>query len=302
MSELVVSLPDAAMLARLSPPPAGVRFIQWDLTTPPPEPHPGLVVLPYMGDSGRLDALAGLPGVIAQGQSLGYDGVSAHLPAGVTYCNAVGVHEASTAELALALILAAQRGIPDFARAQPEHRWAHARYAGLAGQRVLLLGTGGVGTEIEARLLPFDVEFVRVARTAREGVHSVDELPALLPTADIVIVVVPLNADTRGLVDAAFLAAMPDGALLVNVARGQIVDTDALLAELTAGRLRAALDVTDPEPLPADHPLWDAPGLLLSPHVGGNTGAMAPRMDRVVRDQIARALQGRPPAHVVIAS
>ncbi|CAN5330738.1 2-hydroxyacid dehydrogenase [soil metagenome] len=299
-SEVVVSLPDAAMVRRLSPAPAGVRFIEWDMLSPIPQPRPDLVVLPYMRQADRLAALAGLPGVIAQSQSLGYDGVADALPGGVTYCNAVGVHEASTAELALALVLAAQRGIPEFARAQPEHRWLPGTFPGLAGRSVLLVGTGGVGHEIESHLVPFDVELTRVARTARDGVHSTSELPELLPHADIVIVVVPLNTETTGLVDAAFLGSMRDGALLVNVGRGPLVDTDALLAELVAGRLRAALDVTDPEPLPAAHPLWDAPGLLISPHVGGNTAAMAPRMDRLIREQIARLLDGRPPLNVVL--
>lgn len=299
-TELIVSLPDGDMIARLTPIPDGVRLVEWDLLSPAPQPGPNIVVLPYMSGVGRLSALAGLPGVIAQAQTLGYDGVAEMLPAGTVFCNAVDVHEASTAELTLALILAAQRGIPEFVRALREHRWSHGSHAGLAGRRVLLVGTGGVGCEIEARLAPFAVELVRVARTARVGVHGVNELAALLPDADIVVIVVPLTAETRGMVDATFLAGMRDGALLVNVARGPVVDTAALLAELTAGRLRAALDVTDPEPLPADHPLWDAPGLLLSPHVGGHTAAMAPRMDRLIREQIARALGGQPPLNVVI--
>ena len=299
-TELIASLPERSMLERLTPALEGVRLIEGDLVSPAPQPGPDIVVLPYMGPQGRLSALAGLPGVIVQSQSLGYDGIAAHLPAGITFCNAVGVHEASTAELALALILAAQRGIAEFVLALPEHRWLHGSHAGLAGRRVLLVGTGGVGREIEARLTPFDVELVRVARTAREGVHCVDELPTLLPNADIVVIVVPLTPQTRGLVNAEFLAGMKDGALLVNVARGPVVNTAALVAELDAGRLRAALDVTDPEPLPADHPLWDAPGLLLSPHVGGQTAAMAPRIDRLIREQIARILGGRPPLNVVI--
>lgn len=295
---ITLSVPDAAMLERLSPAPEGARIIQWDFVAPTPADI-DIAVLPYMAEPGVLAALEGRAGIIAQAQMLGFDGVEAHLPAGVVYCNAVEVHEASSAELALALVLASQRGLPVLGAAQREQRWAFGSFPGLAMQRVLLLGVGGVGREIEQRLEPFDVRLTRVGRAARDGVHGIDELSALLPEADIVILAVPGTAATRGLVDAAFLAAMPDGALLVNIARGPVVDTDALLAELTAGRLRAALDVTDPEPLPADHPLWTAPNTIITPHVGGNTGAMAPRIDRLVREQLRRALAGEPPKNVV---
>jgi phosphoglycerate dehydrogenase-like enzyme len=164
---------------------------------------------------------------------------------------------------------------------------------------VLLVGYGAIGEAIEARLRPFEVEVVRVARRGRDGVHPIAELPRLLPDADVVILIVPLTAETRGLVDADFLARMKDGALLVNVARGPVVDTDALLAALTSGRLSAAVDVTDPEPLPADHPLWDAPNLLVSPHVGGASSAMWPRAHRLVRDQLHRFADGEPLANVM---
>lgn len=177
------------------------------------------------------------------------------LPPGALLCNAGELHNTSTAELALALILAAQRGIPDAVRAQPAERWAPAFRPSLADRRVLIVGFGGIGAAIEDRLLPFEVaEVIRVASrartTARGPVHGVDELPGLLPRAEIVVLATPLTETTRGLAGADFLARMPDGALLVNVARGPVVDTKALLAELDSGRLRAALDVTDPEPLP----------------------------------------------------
>ena len=169
----------------------------------------------------------------------------------------------------MAATLAAQRGIPFFVREQDAGRWSFDARTSLVGARVLIVGAGDIGREIGRMLAGFDVELTYVARTAREGVRSTAELPELLPHADVVILIVPVTPETTGMVDAAFLAAMPDGALLVNAARGVVVDTDALLAELTAGRLRAALDVTDPEPLPPGHPLWSAPGLLLTPHVGG---------------------------------
>jgi len=163
---------------------------------------------------------------------------------------------------------------------------------------------GGVGTEIQKRLAPFDVELTRVGRSARTDsdgeIHGFDELPVLLPAADVVILAVPLTDDTRHLVDAAFLSATKHGALIVNVSRGPVVDTDALLTALEAEHVTAALDVTDPEPLPADHPLWRAPGVLITPHLGGHTGAMAGRVDRLVNEQIRRMLAGEPPQNVVL--
>jgi phosphoglycerate dehydrogenase-like enzyme len=147
----------------------------------------------------------------------------------------------------------------------------------------------------------FDARLTYVARTARDGVHAMTELPRLLPEADVVVLVVPVTPETTGMVDASFLAAMRDGALLVNAARGVVVDTDALLAELAAGRLRAALDVTDPEPLPPGHSLWSAPNLLLTPHVAGAVPEANDRAAATLADQLRRVLAGRPLANVVDA-
>ncbi|MGH3434523.1 MAG: NAD(P)-dependent oxidoreductase, partial [Thermocrispum sp.] len=210
-----------------------------------------------------------------------------------------GVHDASAAELALTLTLASLRAVPQFFRAQERGEWAFEHRPSLADRTVLIVGYGDIGAAIERRLAPFECDVLRVARTARDGVAGLDALPALLPHADVVILVVPMTADTHGMVDAGFLAAMKDGALLVNVARGPVVQTDALLAELTSGRLLAAVDVTDPEPLPAGHPLWSAPGLLISPHVGGATSAMWPRAFDLVRRQLGRFAAGDDLANVV---
>ena len=230
----------------------------------------------------------------------GYEHVLQYVPDGITVCNAGGVHNSSTAELALTLTLSSLRGIPDFVRAQDDGRWVHADYPALADKTVLILGYGSIGESIEERLIPFEVNLIRVASRARpNGVHGVDELPELLPQADVVIVITPLTQATRHLVDGRFLASMRDGALLVNVSRGGVVDTDALLTELQSGRLRAALDVTDPEPLPSDHPLWSASGVLISPHVGGNSSAFLPRAARLVRTQVAKFAAGEPVDSVV---
>ncbi|MER6720580.1 2-hydroxyacid dehydrogenase [Streptomyces halstedii] len=229
------------------------------------------------------------------------------LPAGVRLCNAKGVHEASTAELAVALLLASLRGFPGFTRGQDDEEWRSGFYPALADKSVLIVGYGSIGAAVEDRLEPFECARVaRVARsartTARGPVHALDALPALLPDADVVVLTTPLNASTQGLVGAEFLAAMRDGSLLVNVARGPVVDTDALLAELTSGRLRAALDVTDPEPLPAGHPLWHAPHVLITPHVGGSTSAFLPRAKRLLAGQLSRFAAGEPLDNLVLTT
>lgn len=234
---------------------------------------------------------------VVQTQTAGVDNVLPHLPAGVRLCNARGVHDASTAELAVALLLSVLRGIPDFARAQESGRWAHGQRRALADHRVLVLGHGSIGEALERRLEPFECEVVRVARSRRvdsrgQQVHGLEELAELLPQVDAVVVLVPLSDQTRGLVGRDFLARLRDQAVLVNVARGAVVDTDALLAETSSGRLLAGLDVTDPEPLPPEHPLWRSPGVLISPHVGGATTAMQPRILRLLREQLGRFAAG----------
>ncbi|MFF2655172.1 2-hydroxyacid dehydrogenase [Streptomyces sp. NPDC058045] len=272
----------------------------------------GFYGVPYLkpGDV-KSRPLARMPRLeVVQTLTAGVDDMLAHralLPPGVRLCNARGVHEASTAELALTLTLAALRGIPDFVRAQDKGEWRSSFRPALADRSVLVLGYGAIGEAVEDRLAPFEVaRVVRVARsprtTERGPVHAVAELPSLLPEMDVVIVTTPLTEATRGLVGADFLARMKDGALLVNVARGPVVDTDALLAEATAGRLCAALDVTDPEPLPPEHPLWQAPGVLISPHVGGPTSAFRPRARRLLAAQVTRWAAGEPVHHVVLTT
>jgi len=241
---------------------------------------------------------------VVQAQLAGVDAVVRHVPDGVTLCNARGVHDASTAELAMTLLLATLRGIPEFVRAQDDGRWAYSVRPALADRTVLLIGHGSIGEALERRLDGFECDVLRVARQPRRDsrgndVHGLDDLPWLLPRADAVVLLVPLRDATRGLAGAAFLAAMKDGAVLVNVSRGPVVDTDALLAETKSGRLLAAVDVTDPEPLPANHPLWRSPGVLVSPHVGGASTAMAPRLHALLRTQLTRFATGEPLVNVV---
>lgn len=299
-SSLRVTVPDEGWLSRLADVDERVELSVWDFSAPQPDEHIDLAVLPYTVSSAGLESLdpTGIDAI--QSQALGYDGVRAVLPAGITYCNAVGVHEESTAELGVALLLASQRNLDAYARERGEWnpRWGRS----IADRRVMLLGYGGIGTQIERRLAGFGAELVRVAGHRREdergAIHGTDELPALLPTVDVVMVAVPLSEATTGLIGDDFLAALPDDSVVVNVSRGRIADTDAIVRQ--AGRVRYATDVTDPEPLPADHPLWSVPGVLISPHVGGMSSAMQPRIDRVVRDQISRLLNGDALASVII--
>jgi phosphoglycerate dehydrogenase-like enzyme len=244
--------------------------------------------------------LAALPRLrLVQLMSAGAEKFVGRLPEGVVLCNARGAHTPSTAEWAVTAILAAQRGIPHFTREQDAGRWSPRTEHSLVGARVLVVGAGDIGRTIARMLAGFDVDLTFVARHAREGVRSTDDLPELLPHADVVVVIVPVTPQTTGLVDADFLAAMADDALLVNAARGVVVDTDALLAELQSGRLRAAVDVTDPEPLPAGHPLWSAPGLLLTPHVAGAVPDTNERATAAVTDQLRRVLAGEALQNVV---
>ncbi|MFC8829264.1 2-hydroxyacid dehydrogenase [Streptomyces sp. NPDC057137] len=284
--------------------PGGLDYRHWDGAADyPADPADcAFYVVPYMkGMDVALRPLAAMTSVrVVQTLSAGIDHVApglGRLPSGVRLCNAKGVHEASTAELTVGLVLASLRGIPGFVRGQDAEEWKSGFYPALADKSVLIVGYGSIGAAIEDRLAPFECARVaRVARSARATergpVHALADLPDLLPEADIVIVSTPLTEETKGLAGAEFLARMKDGALFVNVARGQVADTKALLAELESGRIKAALDVTDPEPLPPGHPLWHAPGVLISPHVGGSTSAFMPRAKRLLADQLTRYAAG----------
>ncbi|MFE9451210.1 2-hydroxyacid dehydrogenase [Streptomyces sp. NPDC006739] len=298
--------------------PEGLGYLFWDGGEDGEQEFPGdpancaVYVVPYMKrwpvKVRPLEHLRNLE--VVQTLTAGVDDVTARLSdivPGVRLCNARGVHEASTAELALTLTLASLRGIPGFVRAQQQERWQGGFFPALADKSVLIVGYGAIGAAIEDRLAPF--ELARVARVARSGrttargpVHPLTELPSLLPEADVVILSTPLTDTSRGLVDQNFLTRMKDGALLVNVARGPVVDTKALLAELESGRITAALDVTDPEPLPPGHPLWQAPGVLISPHVGGPTSAFLPRAKRLLTDQLTRFVNHEPLRNVILTT
>lgn len=306
---LLVTVPTDRLAASIGAVPDGVDLVVWDMRTPAPAQRIDIVVPPYMGSTGAFGALKGLDVGLVQSQSIGYDGVAEKLPAGMPFANAASVHEASTAELAVGLMIAAQRHLPRFVLAQDRGEWAPVFADSLADRRVLLVGFGGVGKAIARRLAPFEVEMTAVARSARTervdgvgeiAVRGIDELPEVLPDAEIVVLSLPGTDETRHLFDAELIGRMAEKALLVNVGRGPLIDTEALLGALHEGRIRAALDVFEQEPVPEGHPLWSAPNLLMSPHGGGASTAMNPRMARLVRRQIERMLAGEPPLNVVI--
>ena len=257
--------------------------------------------LPYMGNGASVALIAQMPRLrVVQSLSSGVDNVLDFVPGPVTLCNGSGLHhEEGTAELAVALILASLRQIPTFALDQSRRSWHHLRTDSLEDKTVLLVGHGGIGQGIERRLTPFGARVLRVSRTAREGVAPLSELTRLATAADILVVCIALTPETHGLISGDVLAALPSGALVVNVGRGSLVDAAALTSQLVEGRLRAALDVTDIEPLPADRPEWALPNVLITPHIGGDTLAFAQRAPGFVADQAERHLTGQPLANIV---
>ncbi|WP_291796253.1 MULTISPECIES: 2-hydroxyacid dehydrogenase [Brevibacterium] len=262
------------------------------------------VILPYMNAGPTIDRLHELKNLkYVQLQTTGYDAVVGKVGPEVTVATASGVHTAATAELAVALTLASLRGIDDAARDMLKEKWDHIHRRSLADRNIVIVGAGGIGNAIFDRFAPFEVKQTRVATRAREDergpILAIDELEGLLPTAEVVVLITPLTPQTEKLVDAEFLAKLPDDALIVNVARGGVVDTDALVAELRTGRLHAALDVVDPEPLPARHPLWSTPNTLLTPHVGGDASAFHPRIANLLTEQVIRLGRGEKLLNVV---
>ncbi len=294
--------------------PAGLTYADWDGTGPLPG-DPGdvrfLVGPPVPGAERLLRSV--LPRMrnleVLQLLSSGYEHMMpllGALPAGTRLATGRGVHREATAELAVTLLLALCRGLDGFGAHQGRGRWRPEFRSTLVGKRVLILGYGAVGASVAARLVAFRCETVLVARTARTTpagrVHGANELPALLPTADAVVVCAPLTERTRGMFGSEALALMKNGAMLVNVARGEIVDTHALVRRVRVGRLRAALDVTDPEPLPSGHPLWNLPGVLITPHVAAFTDAFPTMSADFLRRQLGRYQRGEELHNVVLTT
>jgi phosphoglycerate dehydrogenase-like enzyme len=308
---LLQHFPDGIELVPIPASPDGE--IEVDFWIPPPAPAPGQKVWPH------------LHGVtIAQSMMAGTEWLTQLVGPSVTVCNAQGAHSISTAEWAVAAILATLKYFPlycdlqraadwrgraqaskDYAAIHDDHRpqYPAILQEELCGKRILIVGYGDIGKTIERYLSPFGVKIARVARSARTSptVHAVDSLEQLLPDAEIVVLILPHTPESHGLIGPKQFGLMAQGALLVNAARGPIVQTDALVEALDSGRIRAALDVTDPEPLPPEHPLWKCPNVLITPHVAGSTPQFSPRAIHIAADQVRRVLAGKPLKNVVQA-
>ena len=290
--------------------PAGV-----EIATVPDRPgeHPDLtrveVLVPPYKSRQVLDALTGMSRLrLVQALESGVEWLLPHVPDAVSVCNSRGAHDAAVAEWVVGVVLAIQRRLPEHLDAQRREQWRDVvaggewrpPYAGdLEGSTVLIVGHGSIGAAVERRLQPFGVVFLRVARREREGVEPVSALSELVPAADVLVLLAPLTAATTGMIDADLLGAMRPGALFVNAGRGALVDQAALTEALHEGRIRAAIDVTDPEPLPAGDRLWSAPNLLLTPHMAGDTPRRYRRSWQLVGEQVARLLDGRPLVNVI---
>ena len=298
-----VWLPDPPeTVATLKSLPDGITADVWTGGEPLPatKDEVELIVLPFGVRPGTMAKITSLPRLkVIQLMSAGAEHVIPRIPPNITLCNARGAHDAATAEWTVGAIVASIRNFPRFTMAQHSGTWDYAMSEPVAGKHVLIVGYGSIGAAVERRLAGWEVTVERIARTAREGVRPIGELHEALQKADVVVILVPVTDETRHLVNAEFLKSMKDGALLVNAARGPIVDTEALLRELQSNRIKAALDVTDPEPLPPGHPLWQAPGLLLTPHVGGAITEARDRAYAVVRGQLARYAAGEPLRNVI---
>lgn len=255
----------------------------------------------YMTGQKGLDYLLKMPNLkYLQVPNAGYDDAMAYVRPGLTLCNATGVHDDSTAELAVGLALASRRGFLSFAQDQAAGTWSHRRFNSFSDSKIGIIGYGSIGKTIAKNLSGFNVEVISFTRSGRDGSHKIEKLDEYLPSLDIVILVLPLNTESKHMFNAQRLARMKDGALIVNVARGPIIDTDALLTELNSGRLHAALDVTDPEPIPAGHPLWSAKNLMILPHVGGDSTAFESRGKKLVTSQLELLVAGKKLKNIIV--
>lgn len=294
-------VPEMPGTRALGPLPDVVRCRAFPRTKAPPvEALEAEFLVPSSSTEGLSELLSQMHSLrVLQTISAGVDWILPHVPTGVTLCSARGARDGAVAEWVMAALLSCTKGLPELRDRQLERRWEPLVAGDLAGATVTILGYGSIGAAVEARLAGFEVELLRVARHAREGVHGADELERLLARTDVLIVLLPLTAQTHKLLGAELLGRLPEGALLVNAARGAIVDTEALVGLVEKRRLRAALDVTDPEPLPHDHPLWAAPGVLITPHVAGDSPGAEERAFALAGDQVRRYVAGEKLVNVV---
>lgn len=255
----------------------------------------------YMEGRRALEYVKSMPSLkVLQMPNAGYEDALEYLRPGLTLCNGRGIHNDSTAELAVGLAIASLRGFPKFVLSQNQGKWDPAQFRSINDRKIGIVGFGAIGQTIARNLSGFDVEVIGFSRTGQDGAVKVEHFDEYLPSLDVIILIMPLNDESRHFFDTRRFSLLKDGALLINVARGAIVDTDALLAELRTGRITAALDVADPEPLPPDHPLWKEAGIFITPHVGGNSSAFEPRARRLIEAQLIRLASHQPLENVVV--
>jgi phosphoglycerate dehydrogenase-like enzyme len=254
----------------------------------------------YMGGLKTLEIIPRMKSLkVVHYNQAGYEDILPHIPQGITLCNGSGLHDVSTSELAIGLAISSRRGFAEFMDNQKKGVWHRTRKPALADAHVGIIGYGHIGKRIASLLEMFETTVTAFTRSGSDGSVKISEFDNYLPDLDVIILILPLTADSKNFMNAARIKKMKDGATLVNVARGAIVDTDALVAELHTGRITAGLDVTDPEPLPAEHPLWSAPNVIISPHVGGDSGAFDPRARKMVQAQLARIAKNEPLANQI---
>lgn len=290
-----VSIPQPDLRPLLESYAGEVEIIEWDIKSPAPQRHIDIVITPFVTYKPDYRFLEGVDASLIQTTSIGFDQIIGHVGA-IPLANAATVHETATAELTLGLLLVMQRQLQRAVHSREAGKWDLFFAPGLADKKVLLIGYGGVGKAIATRLEPFEVDLYRAASRHREDergtIYGPEDLPGLLPEMDIVIVIVPGAASTNNMVGDAFLSKMKDGALLVNMARGSVADTDALVRH--ADRLRIAFDVVNPEPLPEGHPLYTHPNVFFTPHLGGYADALWPRLEALLHRQIAHLEKAEP--------
>lgn len=303
---LVISSPNERISALLKKHPAyeggKLDVVDWDIKAPSPRDRYDMLITPFMNGNPDFRFLDGVDVPFVQTATIGYEHVVPFLNGRQLLANAKTVHETATAELALTLLLSSMRDIPRSVHSQAAQQWDQFFAPGLADAKVLLIGYGGIGKAIEQRLEPFEVEITRVAAHSRDDekghIYEQADIPALLPDADVVILILPATPDSIGMVDDEFLSRMKDGAVLCNVARGTIADTNALIKH--ADRLRICFDVVDPEPLPSDSALYTHPNVLITAHNGGYTAALWPRLERLLHRQINHLLADEQPENLVV--
>lgn len=282
--------------------PSNIRIGVWDGSGSLPDlsDQVEVYVPPFVPSGPTADAMRELPQLaVVQALTAGTDHIEGLVPEGVALCSARGVHDVAVSEWVMAALLATVREFPALTIAQRERRVRREITDTLSGKTVMIVGYGSIGQAVERLLQPFDVDLHRVASQRRKGVYGPESLPGLLPHTDVVILLVPETARTRHLVDQRFLSLLPDGAIVINAARGGVIEQAALLEEVRAGRLRAAADATTPDPLPRDHPLWTMPGFLYTPHIAGMTSTALPMLYGLIGEQLRRYVEGQPLRNVV---